>query len=223
MAMKTNSHIDRRAATDHSLATSKESERETSSSIAAPFLSFFLLLSITANIVLLSGCRSVHDFVYGNPCEYQNRPRNDPFIPAEDGSALRAKLVKLANIAHVESRDKKNEVLAGDIVTALEKEKRLQDDRSEVLRKIDFSLDGGNVESKTDDDLVEDIQNRVRDLKTKHDKLKEKSSASTPTPFTDFEAMAKDLPPPWEKAMRSYHVFIKELQGKRVIVLDPED
>ena len=46
-----------------------------------------------------------------------------------------------------------------------------------------------------------------------------------PTSFDSaaFEKMAKDLNSSEEKAMRDYQRFISDLQGKRVIVIEPEN
>ena len=225
--MQTNTRISPRLPNDHSSDPPKKPEQTTSPSAVAPFLSFFLLLSATVNIVFLSGCRSVHDLVYGNPCEYQTRSTetaNGPAILVEDGSTLRTKLTKLASIAKVDVGEKSNDTLAGDIVKELEAENRRKDDRIKVLQEIDSAdLDGRDVESKAEDELIEDIQERIRDLKTKNSAMMERSSAKVPSPFPGFEEMTEILSTSQETAMRSYHTFIKELQGKRVIVLDPED
>ena len=49
-------------------------------------------------------------------------------------------------------------------------------------------------------------------------------SADVPTVYnsSSFETMAKALGTEQEKAMREYQRFISELQGKRVIVIEPE-
>lgn len=224
--MQTNTRISHRNPNDHSSYPSKKPEQATSPSTVAPLLSFFLLLSVTANIALLSGCRSVHDLVYGNPCEYQTRSlelANGPFLLAEDESILREKMVKLATIANVEPGTKNNAVLAGDIVASLEKEKRRADDRLKVLRTIDIGLGDDGVESKTDDDLIADIQERIRELQLKLTTMMESSSVKVPSPFSGFDKMAESLSTPEEMAMRTYHSFITGLQGKRVIILEPGD
>ena len=50
-----------------------------------------------------------------------------------------------------------------------------------------------------------------------------RSNVEVPFAYDGFEELANALGPEQEEAMRRYHQFITELQGKCVIVLEPEE
>ena len=224
--MQTNPRTERDIPANASTKAAAETEPESPPTTAAPFLSFFLVLSVLANIVLVSGCQTVHDFVYGDPCKYQKtspeRP-NGPNLPQKDDAALKDQLTKLAKLESVEIGDKSNDVLARDIVIRLEKEKVHKAKLFKALRELDFDLGCKDAESSSEDALVEDIGNRVEKLKSDYDEITKKTPVEVPAPFPDFERMAENLPTPQKKAMRAYHDFVKGLQGKSVLVISPED
>ena len=124
-----------------------------------------LIASVALNVGFLTGCQSLHDVVYGNPCKYGQAPVQS----VNDGG--KAELVRIAGM-------------------------------------LDIKTSG-----KTASDLSSDIRYKLD------------RSADVPTVFddADFEKMAKDLNSSEEKAMRDYQRFISDLQGKRVIVIEPEN
>lgn len=74
----------------------------------------------------------------------------------------------------------------------------------------------GMLDIKTQGKTASDLSSDIR--------YKLDRSADVPTVFDDaaFEKMAKDLNPIEKKAMREYQRFISDLQGKKVIVIEPE-
>ena len=84
------------------------------------------------------------------------------------------------------------------------------DGKTELVRiagLLDIKTSG-----KSASDLASDIRNKLN------------RSTDVPTVYSvsSFEKMAKDLNPDESKAMREYQRFISDLQGKRVIVIEPE-
>ena len=84
------------------------------------------------------------------------------------------------------------------------------DGKSELVRIA--SLLNIKTDGKSASDLSSDIRYKLD------------RSAVVPNVFDEaaFEKMAKDLNSSEEKAMREYQQFISDLQGKRVIVIEPE-
>ena len=122
------------------------------------------IASVALNVGFLTGCQSLHDAVYGNPC----KDSQAPVQPVNDGG--KAELVRIAGM-------------------------------------LDIKTSG-----KTVSDLSSDIRYRLD------------RNSDVPTVFddADFEKMANDLNPIEKKAMREYQRFISGLQGKKVIVIEPE-
>ena len=122
------------------------------------------LTSAALNLLIFTGCRTVHDVVYGNPCKYRLAPAQ----PVNDGG--KAELIRIAGM-------------------------------------LDIKTSG-----KTASDLSSDIRYKLD------------RNADVPSAFdaAAFEQMSKDLRVEEKKAMREYQRFISELQGKRVIVIEPE-
>ena len=83
------------------------------------------------------------------------------------------------------------------------------DGKSELVRIA--SLLNIKTDGKSASDLSSDIRYKLD------------RSAVVPNVFDEaaFEKMAKDLNSSEEKAMRDYQRFISDLQGKRVIVIEP--
>lgn len=224
--MQKNPRTERDIPANASTKAAAENEPESPPTTAAPFLSFFLVLSVLANIVLVSGCQTVHDFVYGDPCKYQKTSPEGPTgpnLPQRDDSALKDQLTTLAKLESVELGDKSNEVLARDIVKNLKKEKDHSEQLFKALLELDFDLGCEDAESSSEDALVKDLRERAKKLKKDYDEITKKTPVEVPVPFPDFERMEENLPLPQKKAMRAYHDFIKDLQGKRIIVISPED
>lgn len=125
----------------------------------------FLLFitSLVLNVAILTGCRTLHDTVYGSPCKYSPQKQTD-------NNDIKAELVRIASL-------------------------------------LDIKTSG-----KTASDLSSDIRYKLE------------RSADVPNAFnaTAFERMSKDLRVEEKEAMRAYHRFISDLQGKRVIVIEPE-
>ena len=89
------------------------------------------------------------------------------------------------------------------------------DDGREALVVIASDL-GLPTDERDADTLIFDIRHLLSNRDT------------APRLFDDdsFENMSKDLPPSksdWVNSMREYQRFIRELQGKRIIVISPED
>ena len=125
----------------------------------------FLLFitSLVLNVAILTGCRTLHDTVYGSSCKYSPQKQTD-------NNDIKAELVRIASL-------------------------------------LDIKTSG-----KTASDLSSDIRYKLE------------RSADVPNAFnaTAFERMSKDLRVEEKEAMRAYHRFIHDLQGKRVIVIEPE-
>ena len=85
-------------------------------------------------------------------------------------------------------------------------------DGKQELERIAELLDI-KASGKTTFDLASDIRY----------KLDRKADVPQVFDTTAFEKMAKDLGTAEEKAMREYQDFISGLQGKRVIVIEPEE
>ena len=123
------------------------------------------LASGTLNVCLFTGCRTLHDVVYGNnPC-------------------------KFCEISHGRNNDDTTEL-------------------ARIAGLLDIKTSG-----KTASDLSSDIRYKLD------------CNVEVPNVFNPeaFEKMAKKVNSETEKAMREYQSFISGLQGKRVIVIDPEE
>lgn len=85
---------------------------------------------------------------------------------------------------------------------------RQQSELIRIAELLDIKTSG-----KSSSDLESDICYKL-----------ERSRVDVPTSFDPvaFEKMAKDLNSSEEKVMRDYQRFISDLQGKRVIVIEPE-
>ena len=86
------------------------------------------------------------------------------------------------------------------------------DDGKERLERIAKLL---NI--KTSNKMAFDLESAIKD------KLDRSIDVPNIYDANSFEKMAKDLNSNEEKAMREYQRFISDLQGKRVIVIEPED
>ncbi len=122
------------------------------------------LASIALNVFIFTGCRTLHDSVYGNPCKYSKVPVQ----PINDGG--KAELVRIAGMLDIKTSGK-----------------TVSDLSSDIRYKLDRSVD-------------------------------------VPGAFdaAAFEKMSKDLRVEEKKAMREYQRFISDMQGKKVIVIAPE-
>lgn len=118
--------------------------------------------SVALNVGFLTGCQSLHDAFYGNPCKYSQAPVQ----PVNDGG--KAELVHIAELLEIKTSGKTTSDLASDIRYTL----------------------GRNV-------LV-------------------------PSIYAEFEKLAKALSSKQQESMREYHNFISDLQGKKVVVIEPE-
>jgi len=125
-----------------------------------------MLASVALNACFFTGCRTLHDAVYGNPCKFKEQVH---VSSGKDGN--KAELIRIADLLGIKTSDKSSSDLVSDICYKL--------DRSD------------NVPTAYDTQL--------------------------------FEKMTKALGEEQEKAMREYQRFISDLQGKRVIVIDPEN
>ena len=139
------------------------SNRETSAIGKLAILLF--IASIVLNVCFLAGCKTLHDAVYGNPCEYGGQIH----APSEN-DGYREELVRMAESIGIKTAGKNASDLSSD---------------------IGYKLDCGV-----------DVPNALG--------------------IEEFEKMAKDLNPKEEESMRAYHRFISDLQGKRVIIIEPE-
>ncbi len=82
--------------------------------------------------------------------------------------------------------------------------------------KVELVRIAETLDIKTTGKTVSDLSSDIR--------YKLERSADVPNAFnaTAFERMSKDLRVEEKEAMRAYHRFISDLQGKRVIVIEPE-
>ena len=127
-------------------------------------VTLLFVASLALNVGFLTGCKMLHDTVFGDPCKFAS-PKQQA---TQDG---KAELVRIAGLLDIKTSGK----TASDL--------------SSVIRyKLDRS---------TEVPLVFDT--------------------------AAFEKMLKDLNSDEALAMRKYHQFISELQGKRVIVIEPEN
>ena len=122
------------------------------------------IASVALNVGFLTGCQSLHDAVYGNPCKYSQAPVQ----LVNDGG--KAELVRIAGMLDIKTSGKTSSDLSSDIRYKLDR-------NTDVPNAFDVAA---------------------------------------------FEKMAKDLNSAEEKAMREYQRFILDLQGKKVIVIEPE-
>ena len=127
-------------------------------------ITLVFLASVALNVFIFTGCRTLHDAVFGNPCKYSPAPVQ----PVNDGG--KAELVRIAGMLDIKTSGK-----------------TVSDLSSDIRYKLDRSTDVPNAFDAA-----------------------------------AFEKMAKDLNSTEEKTMREYQRFISDLQGKKVIVIEPE-
>ena len=127
-------------------------------------ITLMFVASVVLNVGFLTGCKMLHDTVFGDPCRFVTPKQSS----AQDG---KAELVRIAGL-------------------------------------LDIKTSG-----KTASDLSSDIRYKLN------------RSTDVPEVFDTvaFEKMAKDLNSDEALVMRKYQQFISELQGRRVIVIEPEN
>ena len=129
------------------------------------FLSLLLILSITLNVGFLTGCSTIHDAVYGNPCKYSSHP------PTSVGDGGKAQLIRIAQLLDIPTNGKSASDLVSDICYKLDRSKEVPDALSQAA----------------------------------------------------FDKISAGLLPGEKPVLEEYQRFVSDLQGKRVIVIEPED
>lgn len=129
------------------------------------FLSLLLILSVALNVGFLTGCATIHNAVYGNPCKYSSHP------PVSGGDGDKVQLARIAHLLEIPTNGKSASDLVSDICYTLDRSTDVPD-----------ALD-----------------------------------------TTAFDELFVRLLPGEKPTLKEYHRFISDLQGKRVIVIEPED